>query len=55
LKYYTVKQVAEILNLHPETVRIKIKDGEINAKQPGRAYLMTEEDIENYVEGDNNE
>ena len=36
MKLYTVKQVAEILNANPETVRRWIRDGKLNAVQSSR-------------------
>ena len=36
MKLYTVKQIAEILNTNPETVRRWIRDGKLSAVQSSR-------------------
>lgn len=50
-KHYTVKQVSEILNLSPITLRKMIRCGRINAFKIGPGprrspYLISEEELE---------
>lgn len=49
LKLYTVKEVAEILDLHVETVRRHIKQGDLKAAKIGRAYRILEKDLKDYI------
>ena len=42
----TVKEVAEIFNVHFRTVHLWIKDGKIKAMQVGRKYLVEDSEIE---------
>ncbi|MBG0787603.1 MAG: helix-turn-helix domain-containing protein, partial [Anaerolineaceae bacterium] len=32
-KYYTVEQIAEIINLHPKTIQRYIREGRLNAQK----------------------
>lgn len=48
-KYYTPKQVAEILQIHQYTVLKWIRDGKIKALKFGRVYRATESDIAEFL------
>ena len=48
----TVQQVAEELQLDPETVRRKIRDGKLDAYNIGRHYRISEEQLKDFLEGD---
>jgi excisionase family DNA binding protein len=43
---YTVAEVAEILKLHPETVREWVRDGKLRAVFIGRGYSIEGSEIE---------
>ena len=45
-KTYTVKQVAEILRVHVDTIRRQIRKGNIRTIQVGRHYLILEEELD---------
>lgn len=45
-KNYTVEEVAEILRLHPESVRRKIRKGEIKSIKTGRKHLITQSEVD---------
>ncbi len=51
-KVYTVKEAAEILKMKPETLRKKIRNKEIgvSGSPDGGPYLLTQKDIEMYLE-----
>lgn len=49
---YTTKEVAEIFKWHEETVRRKIASGEIKAVKLGKAYRISEEEIERLKRGE---
>ncbi|GAB3952254.1 helix-turn-helix domain-containing protein [Streptomyces sparsus] len=48
-RLYTVDQVAEILGLHPKTVRGYIRDGRLTATRVGKRYRITAEDVETFT------
>jgi len=37
-KIYNVKEIAEILSIHPMTVKLMIKRGQLKAKRIGHGY-----------------
>ena len=45
----TVQQVAEELDMHPETIRRKIKAGDLKAYTTGRSYRISEEQLMNFL------
>ncbi len=46
MKYYTTKEVAEIMQLDVQTIRRKINKGEIKAARIGKEYRVSEEEIQ---------
>ena len=48
----TVQQVAKELQLDPETIRRKIREGKLDAYSIGRHYRISEEQLQNFLEGD---
>lgn len=42
---YTVEQVAELLNLHPKTVRRFIQDGKLKARKIGKQWRISGADL----------
>ena len=46
----TVQQVAEQLDMHPETIRRKIKAGDLKAYTTGRSYRISEEQLMNFLQ-----
>ena len=50
-KVYTPKQIAEILQVHWQTVLNYIKDGELKAFRLGkRGYRVEEKDLQKFIE-----
>lgn len=51
MKTYTVKQIAEMLNTNPETVRRWIRDKKLNAEQSSRkdGNIITEEELQRFL------
>lgn len=45
-----VPGAAELLKIHPETVKKMIHKGELPAAQVGRAYVMMTKDVLDYIE-----
>lgn len=49
---FTVQQVANKLNMHVQTIREYIKRGDIKARKIGRKYIITQEDLNSFIIGD---
>lgn len=51
MKTYTVKQIAEMLDTNPETVRRWIRDKKLNAVQSSRkdGNIITEEELQHFL------
>lgn len=54
-KAYNVQEAAELLNVHPVTIRSYIKQGKLKAQKAGRAFYITEETLEAYIKGGSND
>jgi len=48
-KFLLVEEVAEKLRLHPNTIRIYIKEGRLPAAKFGKVYRIKEEDLEEFI------
>ncbi|MDF2710802.1 MAG: MerR family transcriptional regulator [Nonomuraea muscovyensis] len=48
-RYYSVDQVAELLDLHVRTVRSYVRDGKLRATRIGKQYRVTREDLEAFL------
>ena len=53
MEIYKTKEIAEKLDIHITTVRNLIKTGELEAKKVGKGYRITENQLRDYLEGDN--
>jgi excisionase family DNA binding protein len=51
-KFYQVEEVAEIMGLLPRTIRIYINRGKISATKIGKRWQMTEEQLNNFLNGE---
>ena len=51
---YTVEDMAEILRLHPDSVRRLIRDNRLRAVHPpgSRSYIILGEDVVRYIRGE---
>ncbi len=51
---YTVEDMAEILRLHPDSVRRLIRDDRLRAVHPpgSRSYIILGEDVVRYIRGE---
>jgi excisionase family DNA binding protein len=50
-KWYSVEQVADMLRLHPKTLRRYITEGKLRASKLGKQYRISGHDLSVYVEG----
>jgi excisionase family DNA binding protein len=49
--FYTVEQVARLLELHPKTVQRYIREGRLRASKPGKRWRISGHDLSLFVEG----
>jgi len=49
--FYTVEQVAELLNLHVKTVRRHVRNGRLKAKRIGKQYRIARVDLDEFAGG----
>ena len=50
MRYYTAKEVAEILKVHKRSVARWIKSGQLPAVLLGNRYRVSHEDLERFLE-----
>ena len=50
MKIYTVEEVADLLKIKPETVRVMLRDNELNGFKAGNAWRVTEDDLKKYIQ-----
>lgn len=49
IKFYRIPEVAEALQVRPETVRRWIKEGKIPSQRIGRPILITEKNLREFL------
>jgi excisionase family DNA binding protein len=49
IKFYTVQEIAQALQVTPQTVRAYIKKGKIRAQSIGRPLLITESSLKDFL------
>lgn len=49
-QYYTVKEVAKILQVHEQTVFRWLKEGQMPHYKAGRYYRITKEQLQSFLE-----
>lgn len=50
-KWYSVDQAADMLSLHPKTLRRYINEGKLRANKVGKQYRISGHDLSVFVEG----
>ena len=50
-KYYTIKELADILRVSRITIFKKVQSGQIKAEKAGRNYIIAEEEVESLTGG----
>ncbi|MCL5410447.1 MAG: helix-turn-helix domain-containing protein [Patescibacteria group bacterium] len=48
-KYMTVEQVAEILQVHWQTILHYIRKGQLHAFKIGKGYRITDDDLDKFI------
>lgn len=51
LKFYTTQEVADMLKQHEETIRRKLRTGELKGVNLGGRWRITQEELMKYLEG----
>jgi len=49
IKFYTIPETAEALNVTPQTIRAWIKKGRIKSQRIGRPILITENNLKEFL------
>ena len=49
IKFYTIPDTAEALNVTPQTVRAYIKQGKLKGQRIGRPILITENNLKEFL------
>jgi excisionase family DNA binding protein len=50
IKFYTIPETAEALNVTPQTVRAYIKQGKLKGQRIGRPILITENNLREFLQ-----
>ena len=53
IKFYTIPETAEALNVTPQTVRAYIKQGKLKGQRIGRPILITESNLKEFLQATN--
>ncbi|GMQ56559.1 helix-turn-helix domain-containing protein [Vallitalea sediminicola] len=53
-KFYTVDQVADMLKIHPKTVRKYVREGKLRGTKVGKQWRVTGHDLSLFMEGEEN-
>jgi len=53
IKFYTIPETAEALNITPQTVRAYIKQGKLKGQRIGRPILITENNLKEFLQATN--
>ena len=49
IKFYTIPETAEALNVTPQTIRAWIKQGKLKSQRIGRPILITENNLKEFL------
>ena len=53
IKFYTIPETAEALNVTPQTIRAWIKQGRLKGQRIGRPILITENNLKEFLQESN--
>src|SRR6056297_521017 len=48
-EYYTVQQIAQLLDLHEKTIQRYIREGKIKAQKMGKSWRVTKENLDEFT------
>lgn len=47
--FFTIEQVSDLLQLHPQTVRDYVRQGKIKAFKLGKGYRISKKDLDIFI------
>lgn len=50
-KYYTLKEISELIHMHINTIRSYVHSGKLKATKIGKSFYVTEKELEALVKG----
>ena len=53
LRIYTVPELVELLRVTPQSIRTYLKDGRLKGKKVGTKWLVTEDQIKEFLNSSN--
>ncbi len=53
-KYFTVEEIATLLNMHAKTIQRYIREGKLRASKVGKSWRVTGHDLSVFAEGEDN-
>ena len=53
-QFYTVEQIAHMLNIHPKTIQRYIREGKLHATKIGKGWRINGHDLSLFTEGNTN-
>lgn len=53
-RYFTVEQIAQLLNIHPKTIQRYIREGRLRASKIGKSWRVTGHDLSRFTVENNN-
>lgn len=53
-KFYTVNQIAEMLQLDPQTIRTKIKEDKLKSYKIGNNYRISQKQLQDFLQKESN-
>lgn len=54
MKYLTAEEAAAVLNIKPQTVARRCRNGDLRGFKNGRQWLLSEDDLRRHVEAGEN-
>ena len=50
IKFYTIQETAQVLQVTPQTIRSYIKQGRLKAQRIGKPILVTENNLKEFLQ-----
>ena len=53
IKFYTIQETAQVLQVTPQTIRSYIKQGRLKGQRIGKPILVTENNLKEFLQANN--